>query len=206
MSIMVPTTHINKHNWFFHPFAIYPFGLLFFVLPLIFINPVAKADSTSPWYKYQKLAHAQQQQKKYDAAEAILSAGILKYPKAASLYYSRATLRADWLGKRREALDDFSMVIKLNDRTCSQCLKAYCYRGIGLYKLGLYELAVKDLTRSLKIIPKYNKARVYRAYAFAKLGRTPLAIRDAQEAIKRGAHADKAKKLLQKIQNGETDY
>lgn len=179
------------------------FSVLFYVF--LWYSP-SEAKNTATGEKYLTLALKYIQLRNYQTADTVLSKGIQKYPSAARLLYHRAMLRMDRLGKINEAVIDFSRVIRLNSKSCSECVKAYCYRGISLYKLGQYRLAIHDLTKSLNIIPHYNKARVCRAHAYAKFGMKKKAIKDAKLAIKRKHHAEPARQLLKKLLTGRSDF
>jgi tetratricopeptide (TPR) repeat protein len=178
-------------------------GFLFFLL----LEPMPLFASDSAGSKrYFDAANRYLQKGAYQTADQVFSVGMKKYPQSGNLVYGRATLRANNLMKLNEAVTDYSRVIKLRDESCSQCAKAFCYRGITLYRLGQYELALRDLTNSLKIIPNYNKARVYRAYTYAKIGMMKDAIKDAKLAIKAKNHAVMAQQLLEKIYSGRSDF
>jgi len=181
---------------------------LFFLLCVFFCVTLwdswSEADETKAYDKYYIQAMKLQKQKKYKEADKVFSIGISKYPRAVNLYYFRAKLRHHYMGNCRNAIQDYSIVIKLNPRYNP---KAYWRRGACLCEFGQYEQAIRDFSNCLQLIPKYGRVYFLRAKAYAKLGMIEKAKNDLKAAVKYDPkYASAAKDLLKKFLAGRRDF
>ena len=74
----------------------------------------AEADETHAYDKYFEIALKLYKQKKSKEADKVFSIAISKYPNVAKLHFWRAKLRQNYLDNYRDAIQDYSIVIKLN--------------------------------------------------------------------------------------------
>jgi tetratricopeptide (TPR) repeat protein len=140
----------------------------------------------------------------YADAEAVLSAGIAKYPKATKLYYERGNLYNEVLQQYVEAVKDYNSVIRLDLKNYPKVLWR---RGDCLYAIGKYQQAIKDYTQCLSLLPKYDKVHMKRAKAYAKMGMIDKAKSDLQSAAKYGpGYEREARALLEKMLSGSNDF
>jgi tetratricopeptide (TPR) repeat protein len=194
------TTHfeeIKQHYW----------GRIFKVIIFCFILilPMASfAESNKEIEKCYNLSLSLQKKGLYTQAEDLLSKGISKFPKARKLYVARGHLRSLSLNKIIEAIEDYSIAIKLD---YGKSAKVIYRRGRCFYALGLYKNSISDLTLSLKLLPGYSKAFMERAKAYAKLGELAKAKSDLQSAVKYGPKFENAaRELWEKFLTGDTNY
>ena len=176
---------------------------MFFVISLISIDVVMAADNIG-YRKYYEYAIELQRQKKYVESEMVLGKTIEKYPSVALLYYGRGRLRQVHLGRCQEAIQDFSIAIKLAPKANP---KAYWRRGACLHGFGFLQRAIRDYSRCLKLAPEYSKVYIMRAKAFGKLGMVKNAFADLDSAVKhKPEYSDVVEALKAKIIAGSIDY
>lgn len=148
--------------------------------------------------------HSQEliKQQKYFDADVFLSQGIMKYPRSEKLLLLRATNRANNLGKIHEAINDYSLILRLNPKN----YKIIFRRGSWLYKIGQYALALKDFNRTLSLKPKYSKAYLERAKIYALFGDYKRAKMDLNTLVKiNPSYKKAADALYSKIIQGRRD-
>lgn len=140
--------------------------------------------------------------KDYASAESVIGVGIIKYPNNIQLRYRRAVFYHSFQGKFDKALGDYSKVIALDRGRVFP--KAYWRRGECFYKLSFYELAVKDYTKCLELLPGYGKVFMKRAMAYAKLGQLELAVKDLKTCMElEPKYAHEVRLLLNKLLEGK---
>jgi tetratricopeptide (TPR) repeat protein len=173
----------------------------FFVLPFTFATYAESNRGVDQYYDY---AFKLQQKGLYIQADAVLTAGINKFPQARKLFYARGNLRNEYLRQYIFAAKDYTAVINLDLKNSP---KALWRRGDCFYALGKYQHSIVDYTQSLKLIPSYDKVYIKRAKAYAKLGMIDKAKSDLKSAIKYGPEWEpQARALLEKILSGNNDY
>ena len=129
----------------------------------------SEANDTNAYDKYFEIALKLYKQKKSKEADKVFSIAISKYPNVAKLHFWRAKLRQNYLDNCRDAIRDYSIVIKLNPNG-NFTPKSYYMRGLCRYKFGLYALAIRDYNNCFRLRPNYYRAYFDRAKAYAKLG------------------------------------
>ncbi|MBW2187118.1 MAG: hypothetical protein JRG71_12200 [Deltaproteobacteria bacterium] len=110
----------------------------------------------------------------------FLTQGIMKDPRSEKLLLLRATNRANNLGKIHEAINDYSLILRMNPKN----YKIFFRRGVWLSKLGQYALALKDFNRTISLKPKYSKAYLERAKVYALFGDHKRAKMDLNTLVK----------------------
>ena len=154
--------------------------------------------------KHYRLALKLLQEGKYHNAESILSLGIKKYPKAAKLYFLRGDVRHTYAKRYIEAIQDYTVVIKLDIKNNPKVLWR---RGDSFYEIGIYQQAIKDYSSCLHMLPKYGKVHLKRAKAWGKLGMIHNAIRDIQMAVRYDPKYEaEAQRLLNNILTSSDSY
>lgn len=178
--------------------------LLFYlsiVLILLCAVPV-KAQQTSRALRCYQYSQELIKQQKYSDADVFLTQGITKYPRSEKLLLLRATNRANNLGKIHEAINDYSLILRMNPKN----YKIFFRRGVWLYKLGQYALALKDFNRTISLKPKYSKAYLERAKVYALWGDHKRAKMDLNILVKINPSYKKAADILySKIIQGRRD-
>jgi len=169
------------------------------------IAPPPSLSKTDPLIaKYLKKASNLEKQNKYAEAEMVFAEGLKKFPRSVELYYFRAKFRHYSSGNIMGAISDYTYVIRINPKYNS---KAFWRRGVCLYRLKLYELAIKDYTKNLEYMPDYDRVYMARAMAYGKLRRFDEAIRDLRSAVKFGPEYKlQAEYYYRKFLVGDTDY
>ena len=100
-------------------------------------------------------------------------------PHDAEAYFNRSLCYAA-LGKQEQSVDDFCCATDLN----SESADVYFYwRGHIHLRLGRLELAIEDLTETIKLSPDDFHAFFHRGIAHAELGNLPEALEDFDEAV-----------------------
>ena len=155
------------------------FFYLSIVLLLLCAVPV-KAQQSSRTLRCYQYSQGLIKQQKYSDADMFLTQGIMKDPRSEKLLLLRATNRANNLGKIYEAINDYSLILRLNPKN----YKIFFRRGVWLYKLGQYALALKDFNRTISLKPKYSKAYLERAKVYALLGDYKRAKMDLNTLVK----------------------
>jgi tetratricopeptide (TPR) repeat protein len=152
------------------------------------------------------LAHARklQKEKKYKESEAFLTAALQKCGKDVRFYYYRAELRGEYLGRKIEALNDYTAAIKINYKFYP---KAFWRRGRIYYSLGMYNQSIQDYNNCLKLMPNYNRVYYMRGLSYGKIGERQKAIKDIKYAIKlTPKFRFQGEPIIKKIMAGRTDY
>ena len=93
-------------------------------------------------------------------------------------YYNRGTVYKT-IGKNKEAIEDYSNVIKLRP----DIPKTYLSRGEVFLKTGNYTQAIKDYTQVIELESDCFEAYFNRAVAYSGKGVFGLAIEDFTQAI-----------------------
>ncbi len=189
------------------------FFLSCFFIFVTFLNSLPVEADSADCDRYYDMAMKLYRQKKSLEAEKVFSIAISKCPNVAKLYFQRAKLRQNYLGKYQEAIMDYTIVLKLNKNTKSYHPKSYYMRGLCWYHFGQYGRAVSDFSSCIKLNPKYDgRVRVARAKAFGKLGMVKNALQDLKNCSKfdpkygQGQRAVVIQTLYAKIASGQSDY
>ena len=184
------------------------FFLLFVCFCVTLWDSGAEADETKAYDKYFVQAMKLYKQKKSKEADKVFSIAISKYPNVAKLHFWRAKLRQNYLGNYRDAIRDYSIVIKLNPNGKIFVPKSYYMRGLCRCRFELYPQAIRDFSNCLRLQPNYG-GRVYfaRAKAHAKVGMIEKARNDLKAAVKYDPkYAPAARDLLKKFLAGRRDF
>jgi tetratricopeptide (TPR) repeat protein len=75
------------------------------------------------------------------------------------------------------------MVICVGVCGCSKSSKEYYDRGVARLEKGEYDAAISDLTKAIKMRPKYAMAHFYRGRAYFRKGEHDKSLSDLNEAI-----------------------
>lgn len=111
-----------------------------------------------------------------DLAKDMLSKAIELASGDANLYTLRGNIHID-LEKYNEAVDDFTMAIKLDDK----CAEAYCNRGHC--NNDNPNEAIADFTRAIELAPEHAELYRNRAIEYYKYGNLERAIEDFERAL-----------------------
>jgi tetratricopeptide (TPR) repeat protein len=103
-------------------------------------------------------------------------------------FYTRIGLRCWHWGLIMWSITNYNKAIEHNP----EYAKAYRSRGVALYDLGKYKLALHDNNRAVKLDPKSQKALVLknRGVAYMWLGEEKLARQDFETACRMGKCID----------------
>jgi tetratricopeptide (TPR) repeat protein len=127
---------------------------------------------------YYQAAQAKSAQGDHEGALAALDTAIKMNPKLWELYDARGKQYA-YLGKLKEAYDDFTAAIGINPNS----FESYSNRSTILADGGHYALAVADADAAIKINPNFSSAYSNRARAESMLGHYEKAVADCDQAI-----------------------
>jgi tetratricopeptide (TPR) repeat protein len=95
-------------------------------------------------------------------------------------------LAREQLGKRREAVKDFSAAIDSKALPRGDLARALFDRGVTLDELGRTDDAIADYSHAIELVPRYATALNNRANAYRRTGRYALARIDYQAALAAG--------------------
>jgi tetratricopeptide (TPR) repeat protein len=181
---------------------------LFFLLCVCFCVTLwdswSEAVEIRAYDKYWDIAMKLHKQKRYTEAEMVFSVAISKHPNVAKFHLMRAKFRQHYMGNCRDAISSYNIVIKIAPKSYPE---AYWWRGVCLYKFGLYEQAIRDYNNALLIKQKWGKLHLLRAKAYAKLGMIVKARNDLKFAVKyEPKYTKTARDLWKKILEGKRDF
>ena len=181
---------------------------LFFLLCVCFCVTLwdswSEADETYAYGKYWDIAMKLQKQKRYKEADRVFSVAISKHPNVAKLHLMRAKFRQHYMSNCRDAISDYNIVIRIAPKSYPE---AYWWKGVCLYKFGLYEQAIRDYSNALLIKPKWGKLHLLRAKAYAKLNMIEKAKNDLKSTVKYDPkYTQVARDLWKKILEGRRDF
>lgn len=195
---------LKKYQQGFKLKKIFSFLCVFLCVTLCYSG--VEANETMAYDKYFEIGLKLYRQKRSKEADNVFSIAINKYPNVAKLHFWRAKLRQNYLGKYRDAIRDYSIVIKLTPNG-GFTPKSYYMRGLCRYKFELYALAIKDYNNCFRLNPNYYRAYFDRAKAYAKLGMIKKARNDLKATIKYLPDYTRAvKELWKKILEGSRDF
>jgi tetratricopeptide (TPR) repeat protein len=181
---------------------------LFFLLCICFCVTLwdswSEADETHAYGKYWNIAMKLQKQKRYKEAESVFSVAISKHPNVAKFHLMRAKFRQHYMNNYRDAISGYNIVIKIAPKSYPE---AHWWRGVCLYKFGLYEQAIRDYSNALLIKPRWGKLHLLRAKAYAKLNMIEKARTDLKATVKYNPKYTQAvRDLWKKILEGRRDF
>lgn len=103
----------------------------------------------------------------------------------AYLHLDRGLAR-EQLGKRAQAVKDFSTAIDSKTLPRGDLARALFDRGVTLDELGRTDDAIADYTQAIRLVPRYATALNNRANAYRRTGRYALARADYQASLAAG--------------------
>jgi len=124
---------------------------------------------------------------------------------AAMAYYRRAQVWADQKGNCYKGISDYTMALKYATpkELKGKLFKAYYRRGNCWVKLGYYDKAIADYSKSLIVNPKYIKVYGLRAIAYFKKGDYTKALADANKGLSFNPKNSDLKRLVNQIISGK---
>jgi RNA polymerase sigma factor (sigma-70 family) len=111
-------------------------------------------------------------------------------PYNAPAYRQRALVRSLWEGELEEAIDDYTVAIRLEPGHGP----TYENRGLTWAEMGEYDKAILDYDEVIRLEPKYGPAYLYRGLAWATKDDNDKVIADLTQAIRLGSGNVKANK------------
>ena len=154
------------------------------VAALVLFAPALAADAPS----LAAIASALRAGQALDAeamATEMLSANDPAPSNNAYLLLDRGLAR-EQLGKRAQAVKDFSSAIDSRTLPRGDLARALFDRGVTLDELGRTDAAIADYSRAIALVPRYATALNNRANAYRRTGRFALARIDYQAALASG--------------------
>jgi Flp pilus assembly protein TadD len=118
-------------------------------------------------------------------ATQLLAAGVSDPLNGAYLLMDRGLAR-EQLGRRAEAVKDFSKAVDSGMLARGDLARAYFDRGVTLDELGRVNDAIADYSRALEQVPRYATALNNRANAYRRIGRYAEARVDYQASLAAG--------------------
>lgn len=125
------------------------------------------------------LALVLQAEGKQEQADALLTRLIEDDPESLSLLNTRCWLRGRGNFKLEEALEDCTEAVELSKEPASYLDS----RALIFYRLGMYDDAMADLNRALRLNPSLSSSRYLRAMTHKAKGDLPAAYNDYRAAI-----------------------
>lgn len=144
---------------------------------------------------------------KHDSDQAIVyfTKALKIKANAARAYYRRAKVWVDQKGNCYNGISDYTMALKYATpkELKGQLFKAYYRRGNCWVKLGYYDKAIADYSKSLIVNPKYIKVYGLRASAYCKKGDYLKALVDANKGLSFNPKNSNLKRLVNQIISGK---
>jgi len=154
------------------------------LIALVLFAPACAQDSPS----LAAIATALRESRAQDAetmATQMLAAGVSDPLNGAYLLMDRGLAR-EQMGRRAEAVKDFTKAIDSQLLPRGDLARAYFDRGVTLDELGRTDDAIADYTSALEQVPGYATALNNRANAYRRTGRYAQARADYQASLAAG--------------------
>jgi tetratricopeptide (TPR) repeat protein len=154
------------------------------MIALVLFAPACAQDSPS----LATIAAALHESRAQDAenmATQMLAAGVSDPLNGAYLLMDRGLAR-EQMGRRAEAVKDFTKAIDSQMLPRGDLARAYFDRGVTLDEMGRTNDAIADYTSALKQVPGYATALNNRANAYRRMGRYTQARSDYQASLAAG--------------------
>jgi tetratricopeptide (TPR) repeat protein len=154
------------------------------MIVLVLLAPALAQDSPS----LAAIAAALRESRAQDAetmATQMLAAGVTDPLNGAHLLMDRGLAR-EQMGRRAEAVTDFTKAIDSQLLPRGDLARAYFDRGVTLDELGSTNDAIADYSRALEQVPRYATALNNRANAYRRTGRYAEARTDYQASLAAG--------------------
>ena len=175
-----------------------------FILLFIFLLFIVDNSFADQYVKYYHQAVSLAKTGQVVEGERLLSNIIAKRRKIAELYMWRGRYKVKYTHKYSSAIIDFNISEKM---LSSPRVEVYWFRADSYYNLRMYNQAIVDYTKAIRMQPKRAKMYYFRAKAYAKIGMVNEARNDLKNCVRWAPkYKPKAEALYMKILKGNLNF